>query len=127
MKYKKIKLCGIFFSLLFCLVFFSGCFGKDIDGIWLSNVKYDKQYSQTINDQKMYNLVFSCTVKNKTKDTLKFTITYSAQKGVFLSSTYFSQEITLMPNEKKDLKWTMEKVQQAFNKDINIFNVEIVE
>lgn len=127
MRYRIIKLCGIFFSLLFCLVFFSGCFGKDIDGIWLSDVKYDKQHIQTINDQKIYNLVFSCTVKNKTKDTLKFTITYSAKKGVFSSLTHFSQEIILMPNEKKDLKWTMENVQQAFNKDINICNVEIVE
>lgn len=128
MKKNNKKFFGLFVLLMFCSLAFFGCFGSvNIDGVRLSSVKYDMNYRETINDTKMYNLVFSCEVKNTTSDTLQFEIVYSARiSGIFGSTSKQSQDITLAPNETRRLTYTMERVQQALDKDIEIFNVQVV-
>lgn len=125
---KVIAIVSILFLIVISPLALIGCVGETVDGIKVTNKKYEKTVNKepSTNDYTYYDLTFSCTVKNTTKEDLQFTVQYSARySGIFGNEEREFQLIELKAGEKKKLEYTRKKTgDQIYMKSITITNVE---
>lgn len=123
-----IAIVSVLFLIALSPFAFVGCAGETVDGIKITRKKYDKtvSYDNYTTDATYYDLTFSCTVKNTTKEDLQFKIMFSARySGVFGKEETETQLIELKAGEKKKLEYTRKKTgDQIYLKSIRVVAVE---
>lgn len=111
------------FSISFLI---SGCIGQPESGVKLSNKKYEiEKRSDSPYDNPSYDFVFSCKLKNTTKQRLAVVVKFTARySGIFGSESSAFETVVLESKETKNVTFRRERTgDQVYTKSITITSV----
>lgn len=115
------------FLLIFTITFsVSGCVSQSVSGVNISNKKYEstKRWDSQ-NDNPSYDFVFSCKLKNTTKQRLEVMVKFTARfSGILSTEKSQFETFVLEPKETKNVSYTRERTgDQVYTKSITIVSV----